>query len=105
MAAAEDPFLHRFELVLLLALSVVFLGVQFFFLMIRRPPRSTLVPYTTLFRSLACFSESLVPQSYLLSPGSSPARPGTWPGWNSRPARSSRFNSIRSRRFSKVRRR
>src|SRR2546422_3662119 len=26
----------------------------FFFLMIRRPPRSTLFPYTTLFRSLAC---------------------------------------------------
>src|SRR5258705_13390223 len=27
----------------------------FFFLMIRRPPRSTLFPYTTLFRSLARF--------------------------------------------------
>src|SRR5437879_11089091 len=26
--------------------------VLFFFLMIRRPPRSTLFPYTTLFRSL-----------------------------------------------------
>src|SRR2546429_5169077 len=26
-------------------------GVSFFFLMIRRPPRSTLFPYTTLFRS------------------------------------------------------
>src|SRR5580658_3798832 len=26
----------------------------FFFLMIRRPPRSTLFPYTTLFRSVAC---------------------------------------------------
>src|SRR5438445_7540268 len=26
----------------------------FFFLMTRRPPRSTLFPYTTLFRSLAC---------------------------------------------------
>src|SRR6201994_5106823 len=26
--------------------------VQFFFLMIRRPPRSTLFPYTTLFRSI-----------------------------------------------------
>src|SRR5574339_905993 len=29
------------------------LYVGFFFLMIRRPPRSTLFPYTTLFRSLA----------------------------------------------------
>src|SRR2546427_7798318 len=27
-------------------------GMYFFFLMIRRPPRSTLFPYTTLFRSL-----------------------------------------------------
>src|SRR2546422_6355248 len=27
---------------------------SFFFLMIRRPPRSTLFPYTTLFRSLVC---------------------------------------------------
>src|ERR1035437_10926266 len=27
--------------------------VFFFFLMIRRPPRSTLFPYTTLFRSIA----------------------------------------------------
>src|SRR2546430_13311342 len=28
------------------------INVLFFFLMIRRPPRSTLFPYTTLFRSL-----------------------------------------------------
>src|SRR3972149_4691867 len=34
----------------ILSLRVVFL---FFFLMIRRPPRSTLFPYTTLFRSAA----------------------------------------------------
>src|SRR6266536_3948371 len=30
----------------------------FFFLMIRRPPRSTLFPYTTLFRSCGCPSRS-----------------------------------------------
>src|SRR2546430_5645166 len=30
----------------------------FFFLMIRRPPRSTLFPYTTLFRSLSACSTS-----------------------------------------------
>src|SRR5258708_33002984 len=30
--------------------------VRFFFLMIRRPPRSTLFPYTTLFRSLVGFA-------------------------------------------------
>src|SRR2546430_9055393 len=29
----------------------------FFFLMIRRPPRSTLFPYTTLFRSVLDFTE------------------------------------------------
>src|SRR5258707_8172719 len=28
--------------------------------MIRRPPRSTLFPYTTLFRSLHCFGERLL---------------------------------------------
>src|SRR3712207_7388092 len=31
----------------------------FFFLMIRRPPRSTLFPYTTLFRSGQCAPEFL----------------------------------------------
>src|SRR5690242_20845993 len=31
---------------------LMFLLFFFFFLMIRRPPRSTLFPYTTLFRSL-----------------------------------------------------
>ena len=31
----------------------------FFFLMIRRPPRSTLFPYTTLFRSPVLGSENL----------------------------------------------
>src|SRR5438876_3204580 len=31
----------------------------FFFLMIRRPPRSTLFPYTTLFRSLQSFIASM----------------------------------------------
>src|SRR5438552_7475554 len=31
----------------------------FFFLMIRRPPRSTLFPYTTLFRSLGGMAEEM----------------------------------------------
>src|SRR5258705_8197946 len=36
----------------------------FFFLMIRRPPRSTLFPYTTLFRSsLACSQKPLMRDS------------------------------------------
>src|SRR5256885_6153617 len=34
-----------------LVLSLLLLVLFFFFLMIRRPPRSTLFPYTTLFRS------------------------------------------------------
>src|SRR6266581_7733103 len=33
--------------------SLVYLFFCFFFLMIRRPPRSTLFPYTTLFQSAA----------------------------------------------------
>src|SRR2546430_9138547 len=33
-------------------------GRHFFFLMIRRPPRSTLFPYTTLFRSLPIWKMS-----------------------------------------------
>src|SRR5258708_15968246 len=32
--------------------AALFAHLHFFFLMIRRPPRSTLFPYTTLFRSL-----------------------------------------------------
>src|SRR5260370_41456689 len=31
--------------------TILFYSLVFFFLMIRRPPRSTLFPYTTLFRS------------------------------------------------------
>src|SRR2546422_4004033 len=42
--------------------------MYFFFLMIRRPPRSTLFPYTTLFRSMTASATSD------LSP--SPLRPG-----------------------------
>src|SRR5437667_11083376 len=37
--------------VYLLCFVVSFVFLFFFFLMIRRPPRSTLFPYTTLFRS------------------------------------------------------
>src|SRR2546427_12883322 len=35
--------------------TAFFISYIFFFLMIRRPPRSTLFPYTTLFRSAASF--------------------------------------------------
>src|SRR5687767_15811093 len=43
--------------------NLVFPVLFFFFLMIRRPPRSTLFPYTTLFRSwiaAACVLELVV---------------------------------------------
>src|SRR2546422_10602919 len=40
--------------VLLSQSSSRFYCLFFFFLMIRRPPRSTLFPYTTLFRSVGC---------------------------------------------------
>src|SRR5215813_14801613 len=43
-------FLHL-EVNPLMTLITVFFLSFFFFLMIRRPPRSTLFPYTTLFRS------------------------------------------------------
>src|SRR5438094_4371726 len=43
-----SPF---FYLLFVSLVSLCFLFFFFFFLMIRRPPRSTLFPYTTLFRS------------------------------------------------------
>src|SRR5438874_11301488 len=42
--------------------ALIFLLCFFFFLMIRRPPRSTLFPYTTLFRSRTlCFKRCSFP--------------------------------------------
>src|ERR1039458_10705443 len=51
----------------------------FFFLMIRRPPRSTLFPYTTLFRSLAHINPV--------------TGPGQWPGQGPGDRKSTRLNS------------
>src|SRR6266699_5626836 len=45
----------------------------FFFFMIRRPPRSTLFPYTTLFRSTRCSP------TRVLADGCTPARPAARP--------------------------
>src|SRR2546425_12302242 len=42
--------------------STLYLFFFFFFLMIRRPPRSTLFPYTTLFRSPAETVTPLLPE-------------------------------------------
>src|SRR5258707_12707496 len=64
--------------------------LSFFFLMIRRPPRSTLFPYTTLFRSLgAIVSETSTarPVVQVLVLGSYPANipfPGSLTSFRSR---------------------
>src|SRR6476660_3629463 len=60
-----------------------YLILSFFFLMIRRPPRSTLFPYTTLFRS-----------ARVRGPGRCPGR-GPTPGWRAGRAdrKSTRLNS------------
>src|SRR2546427_6942119 len=51
--------------------------ISFFFLMIRRPPRSTLFPYTTLFRSPALMGiESTVVPQWRLSTALSPSTRG-----------------------------
>src|SRR2546430_16992343 len=47
--------------------SVYHRHFSFFFLMIRRPPRSTLFPYTTLFRSGRYFMPSQVLALYVAS--------------------------------------
>src|SRR3712207_7476261 len=49
------------------------LRLHFFFLMIRRPPRSTLFPYTTLFRSVHLLTE-LVDNALTYSPPAEPVR-------------------------------
>src|SRR5690606_41742829 len=55
----------------LLALLVLFVVQCFFFFTIRRPPSSTLFPYTTLFRSSSSFNSAMsvsVADSALESP-------------------------------------
>src|SRR2546429_4574725 len=50
-------------------MGVFFLSrVLFFFLMIRRPPRSTLFPYTTLFRSHTRPNRSRAPSPFVNLP-------------------------------------
>src|SRR5438876_6220436 len=49
----------------------------FFFLMIRRPPRSTLFPYTTLFRSARARRELIGPRARSEDGAANGARLGT----------------------------
>src|SRR5690348_17557322 len=73
----------------------------FFLLIIRRPPRSTLFPYTTLFRSggSACTWRARSPSPPPAPGHSSPpsARSCSWcsstPGWPAPPARSEEHTS------------
>src|SRR5256885_10560050 len=52
-------------------MTVVCILYSFFFLMIRRPPRSTLFPYTTLFRStVPVWSVAFGPEGKAISGGS-----------------------------------
>src|SRR5205814_9049325 len=61
-------FIHAGLLYILYSLFIFqffsyFSSFFFFFLMLRRPPRSTLFPYTTLFRSYARFVDYLHPRA------------------------------------------
>src|SRR5260221_12696501 len=53
--APVEKIVHRNTTHCRSARSLALLHVLFFFLMIRRPPRSTLFPYTTLFRSSSLY--------------------------------------------------
>src|SRR5437762_13256181 len=59
--------ISKYELIILILSRLFFassvLNLSFFFLMIRRPPRSTLFPYTTLFRSWTSCSPTPSPAS------------------------------------------
>src|SRR5438270_7673075 len=71
-----------------------FLPLFFFFLMLRRPPRSTLFPYTTLFRSpRAGRGAPRRPRP----PRGGPRRPSPRPPWRRpRDRKSTRLNSSHS---------
>src|SRR5437899_10870622 len=58
-------------------IAVSFSFSFFFFLMIRRPPRSTLFPYTTLFRSARSEGRPLPPTPRRQSSDASDRRPAT----------------------------
>src|SRR3712207_7270251 len=70
--------------------------ISFFFLMIRRPPRSTLFPYTTLFRSAPRRpARAAPPTSSPRRAGRPPARPpaGVRGSTGRRDRKSTRLNS------------
>src|SRR2546429_4495800 len=62
--------------------------------MIRRPPRSTLFPYTTLFRSRAC--RSATPSRSFRS-GAAGRTGGSAPSWYDRPRSEEHTSELQSR--------
>src|SRR5256885_12066427 len=66
------------------------LSVLFFFLMIRRPPRSTLFPYTTLFRSASTWRPVVSPVLLMASANEAPI---SMPDGGSADRKSTRLNS------------
>src|SRR5207249_10201887 len=88
------PVLHFLLHFIIYSSSSVF----FFFLMIRPPPRSTLFPYTTLFRSRSSRGR---PSSWTCSP-TTPRSRGRAPPWRSRRCRSEEHTSELQSRFDLV---
>src|SRR5436309_4515496 len=73
-----------------------FLFLFFFFLMIRRPPRSTLFPYTTLFRSVCDVHADRLGERLVLPEGhegAADARPDETAADQVRDRKSTRLNS------------
>src|SRR5688572_31259881 len=70
----------------------------FFFLMIRRPPRSTLFPYTTLFRSSwgSAYPSATEPSAIVQSRSDSPSTVSIWQPDARRDRKSTRLNSSHS---------
>src|SRR5258705_8251145 len=69
----------------------------FFFLMIRRPPRSTLFPYTTLFRSP--FAQTAQPRSRAKAAATNSAgRISRCMGWNRSPRSEEHTSELQSLR-------
>src|SRR3712207_8699750 len=76
---------------------------MFFFLMIRRPPRSTLFPYTTLFRSSGSVRRKR--RHHWLSRAPKPARPSprsSDAAADSRPEHGGRGNASRDRKSTRL---
>src|SRR5205807_9324761 len=82
-------FLHLYYLLFFFLSFLLFFSLFFFFLMIRRPPRSTLFPYTTLFRS--CGSRS--GRQCFHRAGCRNRFPSTWSKVTSQDRKSTRLNS------------